>query len=353
EDQCEKACILGITREPVAIGYLERFLADYELQKNVKLPKPPKGTGYQVAIVGSGPAGMTAAGELLKCGFGVTIFEALHQAGGVLMYGIPEFRLPKNIVQAEVEGLKKLGGKLKLNHIIGKILTVDELLTSYDFDSVFIGTGAGLPKFLDIPGMNLLGVYSANEFLTRVNLMKAYKFPGGGNVAMDSARTALRLGSPEVSIVYRRTEDEMPARLEERENAKEEGIQFNLLEQPIAIHGDSNKRVRGVECLKCKLGEPGSDGRRRPQVIQYSEHKIDADIFICAVGQNPNPLIPQTTPGLKVTNWGGIIIDPQTGATSKKRVYAGGDIVTGAATVIQAMGAGKIAATTIMDQLEN
>lgn len=362
EDQCEKLCVLGKKGEPVAIGRLERFAADYGLaQPDTKPPTPAAPTGKRVAIVGAGPAGLTCAGDLALMGHDVTIFEAFHAPGGVLVYGIPEFRLPKAMVQAEVDTLKKLGVKIELNAVIGKVETVDELLAE-GFDAVFIGTGAGLPNFMGIPGENLGGVYSANEYLTRSNLMKAYRFPdydtpiirsrrvavvGGGNVAMDAARTALRLGAQEVMLVYRRSREEMPARIEEIHHAEEEGVRFELLTNPIEILGDDKGQVRGIRCLRMKLGEPDASGRRRPVPVQGSEFEVELDTAIIAIGNTPNPLIPSTTPDLKVGSHGTIQADPQTGRTSKARVFAGGDIVTGAATVIEAMGAGKRAARAI------
>ncbi len=364
ETQCEAVCTLAKKGAPVAIGRLERYVADWE-RKNKKsnnspidLPPP---TGKRVAIVGSGPAGLTAAADLAKLGHSVTIFEALHVAGGVLMYGIPEFRLPKEIVQAEVEYVTSLGVELKLDSVIGKIDTVDELLNS-GYDAVFLGTGAGLPMFMGIPGENLNGIYSANEFLTRVNLMKAYRFPeydtpvkigkrvaviGGGNVAMDSARCALRLGADEVYIVYRRSEAELPARREEVENAQEEGIKFKLLTNPKRFLGNEQNWVVGMECYEMELGEPDESGRRRPVVKPGSEFVIDVDVVIVALGTTPNPLVASTTQGLDTTKHGTVVADESTGKTNKLKVWAGGDIVTGAATVISAMGAGKRAAAAI------
>jgi len=361
ETQCEAVCVLGKKKDgdPIAIGGLERFVADYELEKGVMIPDVPESTGRSVAVVGAGPAGLTAAAELAKMGHAVTIFESLHSAGGVLVYGIPEFRLPKAIVAAEVDFIRKLGADISLNSVIGKIDTVDELLDEYD--AVFLGTGAGLPSFLGIDGENLNGVYSANEFLTRVNLMKAYRFPefdtpikkgnrvivvGGGNVAMDAARCALRLGAEEVTIVYRRGEDELPARAEEVVNAKEEGVRFRLLTNPIRILGDESNWVTGMECINMELCEPDESGRCRPVALSGTEHNIPADIAIIAIGTSPNPLVPMTTPGLKTARYGTIVAD-ETGATSKPGVFAGGDIVTGSATVISAMGAGKVAARAI------
>lgn len=362
EDQCEKMCVLGKKGEPVAIGRLERFAADFERTLGEFTMPPMEGsTGKKVAVVGSGPAGLTLAGDLIKKGHQVTIFEALHKAGGVLVYGIPEFRLPKAIVQAEVEYLQKLGVEIRTNMVIGKIYTVDELL-AYGYDAVFLGTGAGLPTFMNIPGENLNGVYSANEYLTRSNLMKAYLFPkydtpiargkkvavlGGGNVAMDAARTALRLGAEDVYIVYRRSKKELPARIEEVHHAEEEGIQFHFLTLPVEILGNEDGWVCGMRCQHMELGEPDESGRRRPIPIPGSEFDLEVDMVIVAIGTGANPLIPSTTPDLKTNKWGYIIADPDTGATSKKGVYAGGDIVTGSATVILAMGAGRKAAQAI------
>ncbi len=368
EEQCEAKCILGKKKDPVAIGRLERFVADYEFEQGeIRPPKKPKSTGKKVGIIGAGPAGLTVAGELCKMGHAVTVFEALHATGGVLVYGIPEFRLPKKIVQRESDYIEKLGAEIKVSYVVGKAKTIDGLLQD-GYDAVFIGTGAGLPYFLNIPGENLNGVYSANEFLTRVNLMKAYLFPeyntpirlgrniavvGGGNVAMDSARTALRLGAENVYLIYRRSREEMPAREEEIENAFEEGVQPLLLTNPIRIHGDEKGWVKGIECLKMKLTEPDDSGRRRPVAIEGSEHMIDVDMVVVAIGQGPNPLLTATTPDLEVNRWGNIVADEETGKTSKKGVFAGGDIVTGAATVILAMGAGKNAAKAIDQYLKD
>lgn len=366
ESQCEAKCVRGIKGEPVGIGRLERFVADYHNSLDVDIERP-KSNGHKVAIIGSGPSGLTCAGDLAKLGYDVTVFEALHVAGGVLMYGIPEFRLPKKIVQKEVDNLIKLGVKINTNIVIGKTLTVDELLE--EFEAVYIGTGAGLPNFMNIPGESLSGVYSANEFLTRSNLMKAYKkqpitpimkggkvaVVGGGNVAMDAARTALRLGAKHVYIFYRRSMEELPARKEEVEHAKEEGIDFRLLNNPVEIIGHKNEFdqkdpkngfVKAIRCIKMELGEPDERGRRRPIEIPGSEFELDVDTVIMAIGTSPNPLIKSTTEGLEVTNRGGIVIDDN-GKTSKDKVYAGGDAVTGAATVISAMGAGKLAAKSI------
>ncbi|AEG15498.1 glutamate synthase (NADPH), homotetrameric [Desulfofundulus kuznetsovii DSM 6115] len=366
ENQCEKYCTLGKKHEPVGIGRLERFCADWELTRGVLPQEVAPPTGFKVAVVGSGPAGLTCAADLAKLGHRVTVFEALHVAGGVLMYGIPEFRLPKRVVQAEIENLKKLGVEIVTNAVVGKFATVDELMEEEGFDAVFIGTGAGLPYFMNIPGENSCGVYSANEFLTRTNLMKAYLFPewdtpikvgrkvaviGGGNVAMDAARTALRLGAEESWIVYRRSEKELPARHEEVEHAKEEGIKFAFLTNPVRILADENGWVKGMECLRYELGEPDESGRRRPVPIPGSEFVMDVDTVVVAIGQAPNPLVPRTTRGLELGRKGNIVADPQTGATSKPGVFAGGDVVTGAATVILAMGAGRIAARSIHDYL--
>lgn len=362
ETQCQKFCVLGKKGDPLSIGRLERFVADYELQKGVTIPPRSKSSiGGKVAVVGSGPAGLTAAADLAKLGYEVVIFEALHAPGGVLMYGIPEFRLPKKIVQAEVYYVKKLGVDVKTDHMIGRLYTVDELF-ELGFDAVFIGTGAGLPRFMRILGENLGGIYSANEFLIRVNLMKAYMFPeydtpirvgkkvaviGGGNVAMDSARCSLRLGAEEAWIVYRRSRKEMPARLEEVENAEEEGIKFKFLTTPVRFLGDESGWVKGMECVAMRLGEPDESGRRRPIPIEGSEFVMDVDTVVIAIGQTPNPIIQRTTKGLKTTRWGTIVVKEKTGKTSKKAVYAGGDVVSGAATVISAMGAGKRAARSI------
>ncbi|MDA0525097.1 NADPH-dependent glutamate synthase [Methanococcoides alaskense] len=362
EEQCEKLCILGNKSEPIAIGRLERICADREREVGVKDPVVAPSTGKTVAIVGSGPAGLTAASDLAKAGHSVTIFEALHEAGGVLIYGIPEFRLPKAIVKEEVDYIRKLGADIKMDYVIGRILTLDQLTDR--FDAVFLGTGAGLPKFMGIEGENLNGVYSANEFLTRVNLMKAYNnsfdtpikrgsnviVVGGGNVAMDAARSALRLGADEVSIVYRRSDEELPARREEIEHAKEEGIVFRLLTNPVRIIEGENMSVNGVECVRMELGEPDESGRRRPEVVEGSEHIVDADIVIMAIGTSPNPIIFDGSKGLEVTPWGTIVVD-ESGMSSIEGVCAGGDAVTGAATVISAMGAGKLAADTINNYL--
>lgn len=366
ENQCEKYCTLGKKYEPVAIGRVERFCADWELATGV-LPQdtaPP--TGKKVAVVGSGPAGLTCAADLAKLGHEVTVFEALHVPGGVLMYGIPEFRLPKKVVQAEVENLRKLGVEIRVNTVVGKSITVDELIEEEGYSAVFVGTGAGLPYFMKIPGENACGVYTANEFLTRTNLMKAYLFPGydtpirvgrrvavlgGGNVAMDAARTALRLGAEESWIVYRRSKKELPARKEEVEHAEEEGVKFSFLTSPTKILHNEDYWVTAMECIRYELGEPDASGRRRPVPIHGSEFVMEIDTVVIAIGQGPNPLVPRTTRGLEVTNKGNIVADPVTGATSKRGVYAGGDIVTGAATVILAMGAGRTAAKAIHEYL--
>jgi len=361
ESQCEAKCILGKKGEPVAIGRLERFAADFErIAGDIQLPQLPEPTGKKIAIIGAGPAGLTVAGDLIKLGHKITIFEALHEPGGVLVYGIPEFRLPKNIVKAEVDYLRRLGVDIKTDFVVGKAHTVDELLSN-GYDAVFIGTGAGLPIFMNIPGENLVGVYSANEYLTRSNLMKAFRFPeygtapvrskkvitiGGGNVAMDSARTAMRLGAESI-IVYRRSRAEMPARAEEIHHAEEEGIQLMILTNPVRILGDDQGRVKAVECIRMELGEPDASGRRRPVPIEGSEFIMECDTVIPALGNRPNPLIPMTTPALETTRWGTLEADPDTLETTMKGVFAGGDIVTGAATVISAMGAGKTAAASI------
>ena len=367
ESQCEQRCIRGIKGEPVSIGKLERFVADWARENGIK-PEPPKQkNGKKVAVIGSGPAGLTCAGDLAKLGYDVTIFEALHEAGGVLVYGIPEFRLPKSkVVQKEIENVKHLGVKIETNVVIGKSTTIDELLNEEGFEAIFIGSGAGLPKFMGIPGENANGVFSANEYLTRSNLMKAfdenYDTPimigkkvavvGGGNVAMDAARTALRLGA-EVHIVYRRSEEELPARVEEVHHAKEEGIIFNLLTNPTEILTDENGWVRGMKCVEMELGEPDESGRRRPVVKEGSEYEMELDTVIMSLGTSPNPLIASTTEGLEVNKWKCIVADEEHGQTSKESVYAGGDAVTGAATVILAMGAGKAGAKGIDEYLSN
>jgi len=360
ESQCQGVCTLGKRFEPVEIGKLERFCADWEADHEPCCPEIHEKTGYRVAVIGAGPAGLTAAGDLRKLGYDVTIFELFHVAGGVLMYGIPEFRLPKDIVQREISALGAMGVKIEVNKVVGQIYTIADLLEK-GYDAVFIGTGAGLPRFLGVPGENLNGVYSANEFLTRTNLMRAFLFPeydtpikvgkrvitvGGGNVAMDSARTALRLGAEESIIVYRRSEQELPARAEEVEHAKEEGINFQLLTNPVRFI-EKDGAIAGAECIRMELGEPDESGRRRPIPIPGSEFIIEADTVVIAVGNGPHPLVPRTTPGLELTRRGNIVADPETEQTSKKGVFAGGDIVTGAATVIQAMGAGKRAAAAI------
>ncbi len=359
ETQCQGVCTLAKRFEPVAIGRVERFCADWESEHEPCDPTMKPSTGKRVAVIGAGPAGLTAAGELCKAGHRVTVFELLHVAGGVLMYGIPEFRLPKDIVQREIDGLRRMGVEIEVNKVIGRVATVHEMLKD-GFDAVFIGTGAGLPQFLGIPGEGLNGVYSANEFLTRTNLMRAYRFPeydtplrvgrrvvtvGGGNVAMDSARTALRLGAESI-VVYRRSEEELPARREEVHHAKEEGVEFRLLANPVAFLGDKG-RIAAVRCLRMELGEPDASGRRRPVPVAGSEFEIEVDSVVVAIGNGPHPLVLQTTPGLELNRWGNIVADPKTGATSLRGVYAGGDIVTGAATVIEAMGAGKRAAQAI------
>ena len=366
EKQCESKCVRGIKNEPVAIGRLERFVADYHMNYVEDKIEVPKQNGKKVAVVGSGPSGLTVAGDLAKKGYAVTIYEAFHTAGGVLMYGIPEFRLPKDIVQKEISNLKAMGVDIETNVVIGKTLTVDELLEDMGFDAVYIGSGAGLPHFMGIDGESLNGVYSANEFLTRINLMKGYKFPdydtpvyvgkkvavlGGGNVAMDAARSAKRLGAEDVYIVYRRGREELPARAEEVFHAEEEGIEFKLLQNPTKILGNEDGWVKGMEVIKMELGEPDESGRRRPVPIEGSEEVIDVDTVVVAIGQTPNPLIRKTTKGLE-TNRRGCIVADDTGKTSKDHVYAGGDVVTGAATVILAMGAGKAAAEAIDNELK-
>ena len=365
EVQCEAKCVRGLRGEPVGIGRLERFAADYHNANVTGLPEKPQPNGHRAAVIGSGPSGLTCAGELAKKGYDVTVFEALHTAGGVLVYGIPEFRLPKAIVQKEIDTLRALGVKIETNMVIGRVLSVDELLED-GYEAVFIGTGAGLPRFMGIPGENLCGVYSANEFLTRINLMKAYKdtsatpilhaknvaVVGGGNVAMDAARCAKRLGAENVYIVYRRGEEELPARAEEIEHAKEEGILFRLLTNPTEILGDENSAVSGIRCVKMGLGEPDESGRRRPVEIKGSDFTIDVDCVIMSIGTSPNPLIKSTTEGLECTKWGGIVTD-ENGLTTRTAVYAGGDAVTGAATVILAMGAGKTAAKAMDEYIQS
>ena len=366
ENQCEGQCVRGIKGEPVAIGRLERFVADWHNENTKEAPVKPESNGHKVAIVGSGPAGLTCAGDLAKLGYDVTIFEALHLAGGVLVYGIPEFRLPKAIVQKEIDGLKALGVKVETNMVIGRTIAIQELMEEYGFEAVFVGSGAGLPKFMNIPGENLKGVFSANEFLTRVNLMKAYMpnsttpikqsknvaVVGGGNVAMDAARCAKRLGAENVYIVYRRGLEELPARHEEVEHAMEEGIIFKVLTNPTEIVGDETGTVRAMKCVEMELGEPDASGRRRPIVKANSEFELEVDCVIMSLGTSPNPLIKATTSGLDTQSWGGIIVN-DAGATSVKGVYAGGDAVTGAATVILAMGAGKTAAQGIDEYIKS
>ena len=364
ETQCESKCVRGVKGDPVGIGRLERFCADYAMQHASAKAERPAPNGHRVAVVGSGPSGLTCAGDLAKLGYDVTIFEALHTPGGVLVYGIPEFRLPKRLVREEIATVEALGVKIETDVVVGRSVSLEELFDE-GYEAVFVGSGAGLPRFQGIPGENLNGVYSANEFLTRINLMKAYAFPetdtpvrvgkkvavvGGGNVAMDAARSALRLGADEVSIVYRRSEKEMPARLEEVHHAREEGVNFRMLTNPTAIHGDENGSVRAMTCVEMELGEPDASGRRRPVVKQGSEFDLDVDTVVIAIGNSPNPLIRNTTPGLETQKWGGIIVD-ENGATSLENVYAGGDAVTGAATVILAMGAGKTAAKAIHEKL--
>jgi len=365
EEQCQKLCILGKKGDPVSIGRLERYVADVEREKGIVIPQKAAANGKKVAVIGAGPAGLTVAADLAKLGYFVELFEALHTEGGVLVYGIPEFRLPKNIVKAEVNYIEKLGVKLTPNALIGRLFTIDELFQK-GFEAVFIGTGAGLPKFLNIPGENLVGVYSANEFLIRVNLMKAYRFPeyktplgigkkiaviGGGNVALDSARSARRLGTEKVYLIYRRSKDEMPAREEEILNAEEEGIEFKFLTAPTKIIGDEQGHVKAIEYLTMELSEPDSSGRRKPIPIKGSETNLDIDTVILAIGRTPNPIIQSTTPGLKTLPNGIIQIDHKTGKTSLNAIYAGGDIATGEATVISAMESGKTAAKNIHQYL--
>jgi len=374
EDQCEKACVLKTKGNPIGIGYLERFVADYEMRNplavtrlpNVEEKKRVTGCGTRVAVIGSGPAGLTCAADLAKMGYRVTLFESLSVPGGVLVYGIPEFRLPKKIVGIEVDYIRSLGVQIQTDTLIGRTLTIEDLFKQ-NYKSIFVASGAGLPRFMGIPGENLKGVYSANEFLVRVNLMRANQFPeyltpikigkkvvviGAGNVAMDSARIALRLGAKKVTIVYRRSRVEMPAREEEIVRAEEEGIEFILLTAPTEILGDKDGWVKSMECLKMKLGEPDASGRRRPVPIEGSEYIIDCDTVVVAIGQNPNPLIPKATPKLKIEKWGGVIVDEK-GETSISGVFAGGDIVTGAATVISAMGAGKLAARAMDERIKS
>ena len=366
ESQCEGKCVLGIKGEPIAIGKLEKYAADWARENNVDVSFKEESNNIKVAIIGSGPAGLTCAGDLAKKGYDVTIFEALHEPGGVLVYGIPEFRLPKEeVVKAEIDNIKKLGVKIETNVIVGRTITIDEILNDEGFKAVFIGSGAGLPKFMGIPGENANGVFSANEFLTRVNLMKAFKedydtpvkvgkrvaIVGGGNVAMDAARTALRLGA-ESHIVYRRSESELPARQEEVHHAKEEGVVFDILTNPVEILSDENGWVKGIKCVKMELGEADDSGRRRPVPVEGSEFVMDVDTVIMSLGTSPNPLISSSTDGLETNKWKCLIADEETGLTTKEGVYAGGDAVTGAATVILAMGAGKKAAKAIDEYLQ-
>lgn len=364
ENQCEGQCVRGIKGEPVGIGRLERFVADYHRENSTEAPIKPEPNGHKVAVIGAGPSGLTVAGDLAKMGYKVTIYEALHLAGGVLVYGIPEFRLPKAIVQKEIDNLKAIGVDIQTNMVIGKVLTIDELFEMGN-EAVFVGSGAGLPRFMNIPGESLKGVYSANEFLTRINLMKAYKensktpiqhakkvaVVGGGNVAMDAARSAKRLGAEEVYIVYRRSMDELPARKEEVEHAEEEGIIFKTLNNPVEILGNEDGMVSGMKCIEMELGEPDESGRRRPIEKKGSEFTLDLDCVIMAIGTSPNPLIRSTTPGLDANKHGCLITKDDSGLTTRENVYAGGDAVTGAATVILAMGAGKSAAKAIDEVL--
>lgn len=370
EEQCEGVCILGKKGQPLAIGYLERFIADWERETGqIGLPHIPPPTGKKIAIIGSGPTALSASGDLIQKGHAVTVMEALHEIGGVLLYGIPEFRLPKNIVANEVDNLRKMGVEFQTNVVVGRTVTVDELFEEQGYHAVLVATGAGLPNFMNIPGEQLCGVYSANEFLTRVNLMKAYKFPefdqpvydcrgknvaviGGGNTAMDSIRTALRLGAKNAYLIYRRSDAEMPARAEEIKHAREEGIQFMMLTNPVEFLGDDKGRLAGAKCVKMGLGEPDASGRRRPMAIPGSEFTIPLDVVVIAVGNRGNPLVQSTTPDLKTNQWGYIVVDENTMKTSKKGVFAGGDIVTGGATVILAMGAGRKAAKYIHEYLE-
>lgn len=368
EEQCELECVVGKRGEPIAIGRLERYVADWAMEQGIDDVEMVESSGHKVAIIGAGPAGLTAAGDLARLGYDVTVYEALHVPGGVLMYGIPEFRLPKAIVQQEIGKLKDLGVKIETNVIVGRTITVDELFDDMGFKAVFIGAGAGLPTFVGIPGENLLGVYSANEYLTRINLMKSYLFPeydtpvkvgrkvaviGAGNTAMDAARTSLRCGADEVHIVYRRTESEMTARLEEYHHAIEEGIQFNWLVNPVEFLGDEDGWLRGMRCIRMELGEPDDSGRARPIPIEGSEFEMDVNTVVLALGTSPNPVVSSTTPGLDTHSWGGIIADEETGATTREGVFAGGDVVTGAATVILAMGAGKAAAAAMDEYIKD
>jgi glutamate synthase (NADPH/NADH) small chain len=366
EIQCEELCILGKKGDPVAVGNLERFVADLEREQGTgELPPKAKSTGKRVAVIGAGPSGLTVAGDLILKGHDVTVFEAFHKPGGVLVYGIPEFRLPKEIVYSEVNFLERLGVKLECNYVIGKTISIDELFDQ-GFDAVYIGVGAGLPRFMNIPGENLIGIYSANEYLTRSNLMKAYLFPeydtpivkgknvavfGAGNVAMDAARTAMRLGAEKVRIVYRRSREEMPARGAEIHHAEEEGIEFYLLTAPTRFTGNEKGRVTGMECIQMELGEPDDSGRRRPIPIDGSKFELECDLAVIAVGAGANPILTQSTEGLDINKWGYIMADPLTGKTTKKSVWAGGDIVSGQATVILAMGAGRLASNSIHDYL--
>ena len=367
ESQCESKCVRGMKGEAVAIGRLERFVADWYMKNCDELPEKPASNGKKVAVIGSGPSALACAGDLAKQGYEVTMFEAFHKAGGVLVYGIPEFRLPKAIVQKEIDKLTALGVKIMTNMVIGKVLSIDEIIDDMGFDAVFVGTGAGLPSFMGIPGEALVGVYSANEYLTRINLMKAYlpeydtpirnskavAVVGGGNVAMDAARCAKRMGAEHVYIVYRRSEKEMPARLEEVHHAKEEGIEFHLLENPVQILNDGNGQVCGIECLKMELGEPDASGRRSPIPIEGSNYVLDVDTVVMSLGTSPNPLIRSTTKGLETNRKGCLVVNEETNQTTREGVYAGGDAVTGAATVILAMGAGKRAAAAMDEYIKN
>ncbi|HYF80383.1 MAG TPA: NADPH-dependent glutamate synthase [Symbiobacteriaceae bacterium] len=367
EEQCESKCVMGVKFEPVAIGRLERFVADWERQHGFGDLDEVEPRNQKVAIVGAGPAGLTCAGDLAALGYQVTVFEALHAAGGVLMYGIPEFRLPKEIVEADVRRLEEMGVEFRYNVLVGRTVTIDDLMEKDGYSAVFIGTGAGLPKFMGIPGENYSGVYSANEFLTRINLLRAYRFPeydtplkvgkrvaviGAGNTAMDSVRTALRVGAEQAMIVYRRTEHEMTARREEFEHAEEEGVQFNFLTNPVEILANEDGWVTGLKCMKMELGEPDESGRRKPVAVKGSDFVIPVDTVIMALGTTPNPILLRTTPGLESNKWGCVVADPETGATTRPGVFAGGDAVTGAATVILAMGAGQKAARAIHEYLE-